>query len=89
MLPSPAYPAPSHPPDARCSRQNATAEATHLIHRLRCSFFGLPACSSPVQLLGSARVLPASHWTGAEAIPGTVDKRNREDLAGLGTGSGP
>lgn len=79
----------SHPPDARCSRQIACAAAIHLIHRLRCSFFGLPTCSSLALLAGPARVVPASHWTERGAIPGTVAKRNGDDLGGLGTGSGP
>lgn len=78
MLPSPAYGAPSHPPDARCSRQNASAEATHLIPRLRCSLFGLPTSSSLALLGGPARVLPVSHWTAAKRLSQERSSNGRE-----------
>lgn len=79
---------PTHPmPDAvGRTGQIACSAATHLIHRLQYCFFGLPTCSSLVLATGCCR--PAiGLWE--RAIPRTVEKRNGEDLEGVGTGPGP
>lgn len=88
IRPSPAHPAASHPPDARCSRQIACAAAIHLIHRLRCSFFGLPTCSS-LALLG----LPGSCQSVIGRSEGLSQERSTNGTGkiweGQGTGPGP
>lgn len=79
---------PTHPmPDAvGRTGQIACSAATHLIHRPQYCFLGLPTCSSLALATGCCRPV-IGLWEGA--IPRTVEKRNGEDLEGVGTGPGP